>query len=108
MTPPIALVFVPSWGETRAAVVEVDGDRWTLRSSSGRAQQLTAADVRLDYLVPLPVGLVAHHPAGHGVRRLPPPDAVTRTWREERRTAILRASRMRWRVHAAENPSADD
>jgi len=108
VTPPIALVFVPDWGNTRAAVVEIDGERWTLRSSSGRARHLTAADVRLDYLVPLPVGLVAHHPAGHGVRRLPPPDAVTQSWRDERRTAILRAADMRWRVHAADNPSADD
>jgi len=106
--PPIALVFVPSWGETRAAVVEVDGDRWTLRSSSGRARHLTAADVRLDYLVPLPVGLVAHHPAGHGVRRLPPPDAVTHAWRDERRAAILRAIAMGWRMHAPDNQAADD
>jgi len=107
-TPPIALVFVPAWGETRAAVVEVDGDRWTLRSSSGRARHLTAADVRLDHLVPLPVGLVAHHPAGLGVRCLPSCDAVTHAWCEERRTAILRAAGMGWRVHGAENPTADD
>ena len=101
MTPPLALVHVPAWGDTRAVVVEVHGDRWTLRSSSGHARELTAADVRLDYLVPLPVGLVAHHPSGAGVRTLAPPDEVNRQWRDERRAAILRAVRMEWRIHAA-------
>lgn len=99
---PFAGVYVPAWGETRAPVVEVAGDVWRVLAPTGRVHDLKTADVRLDYLVPLPVGLVAHHPAGDGVRTLPPPVAVSREWRATRRGDIMRAHRMRWRLTGAD------
>lgn len=95
---PFARVYVPAWGETRAPVVEVAGDVWRVLAATGRVHDVRTADVRLDYLVPLPVGLVAHHPTGPGVRTLPAPDAVSQGWRATRRADIMRAYRMGWRL----------
>jgi hypothetical protein len=78
---PFAGVYVPAWGETRAPVVEVAGDVWRVLAPTGRVHDVRTADVRLDYLVPLPA-----------------PVAVSHEWRATRRAAIMRAHRMGWRL----------
>ena len=102
---PFAEVQIPAWG-SRAPVLCIDGDRWTVEGPSG-PRELSTADVNVFHLIPTRSGLQGVKD-GRTTESPPCPvgtvGAEWRTWRRKRLDQIAACRRMGWKVTGFEEP----